>query len=245
MSEDEEDAEQLSAPPPRGLASLPDPEAIIFDLDGTLVDTVGTRIAAWLRTFDEVGIPADEAHIARLIGIDGRRLAREVAAVAGRRMDDDRAEAIDRRAGQIYSALNVDPRPLAGATELLEALAESGRRWAIATSSRASQVAGSIAALGLREPPIVVDGGHVALAKPAPDLLLLAAERVGVASRCCWCVGDATWDVRASIGARMSAVAVATGAATRETLGAAGAHAVVDSLLELREELASRGCLGS
>jgi hypothetical protein len=104
------DAESAAAAGPAELGRLPDPSAIIFDLDGTLVDTVGTRIEAWLETFERVGIPADRTHVAGLIGADGRRLAQEVAAVAGRTLGDDKAEAIDRHAGERYSALNTDPR---------------------------------------------------------------------------------------------------------------------------------------
>src|SRR5450432_4031886 len=98
------------------------PGAIIFDLDGTLVDTVAERIEGWMRTFAEIGIKADRSHVAGLIGADGKRLALEVAAVAGRRLSDDRAEAVDRRAGEVFGELATNPRPQPGARELLEAL---------------------------------------------------------------------------------------------------------------------------
>jgi beta-phosphoglucomutase-like phosphatase (HAD superfamily) len=67
----------------------------VFDLDGTLVDTVETRIEAWMRIFREVRIKAERDHVARLIGSDGKRLAHEVADVAGQPINDDKAEAID------------------------------------------------------------------------------------------------------------------------------------------------------
>jgi beta-phosphoglucomutase-like phosphatase (HAD superfamily) len=75
------------------------PAAWIFDLDGTLVDTVETRIVAWLRTFEEHGIPADRNQVARLIGSDGRRLARVVIEAAGQTSDFEREEEIDHRSG--------------------------------------------------------------------------------------------------------------------------------------------------
>jgi phosphoglycolate phosphatase-like HAD superfamily hydrolase len=124
------------------------PTAWIFDLDGTLVDTVETRIVAWLRTFEEQRIPANRALVAGLIGSDGRRLARIVAEAAGQTLDSIREEEIDRRAGEIYSELNLDPKTLPGALELLQTLDESGRRWAIATSSRREQVDASICYVG-------------------------------------------------------------------------------------------------
>jgi HAD superfamily hydrolase (TIGR01509 family) len=209
------------------LADLPDPQALIFDLDGTLVDTVETRIEAWLRTFAEVGIHADAEHVAGMIGSDGRRLAHEVAAAAGHELSDERAEAIDRRAGEIYGELNTNPRPLPGARELLLALDRSELRWAIATSSRAEQVAASVAALRLSHRPTIVDGSHVEHAKPAPDLLLLAARELGFSARDCWYVGDAVWDALAARAANMPCVAIDSGSASEQTLLEAGAAAVI------------------
>lgn len=222
---------------------LPEPDGLIFDLDGTLVDTVEARIEAWLLTFEEVGFVVDRNHLAGLIGADGKRLAVEVAEVGGRRLSEDRAEAIDRRAGERFDEINLEPRPLPGAVSLLRALASSHLPWAIATSSRAAQVTLSVGALGLGPDAHIVDGSSVTQAKPAPDLLLQAAERLGVSSRRCWYVGDATWDMRAARAAPMVAIGVPTGAASAATLVAAGAHIVLPSLSELHRDLERRGRL--
>lgn len=226
----------------RTLAELPDPAGILFDLDGTLVDTVEARIEAWLRTFSEVGIPADREHVARLIGADGKRLAHEVAGVAGRDITDERAEVIDRHAGDVYSALNTNPQPLPGAQALLHALERSRLRWAIATSSRAQQVMKSVEALGLTRQPKIVDGSQVEHAKPAPDLLLQGAEKLGVPPHSCWCVGDSTWDMAAAKAAPMTAVGVPSGAVSSEDLVDAGADAVA-SLGTIESDLRQRGLL--
>jgi HAD superfamily hydrolase (TIGR01509 family) len=199
---------------------------VVFDLDGTLVDTVETRIRAWMQVFDESGIHADREHVARLIGADGKRLAREVAAAAGKRIDDGQAEAIDKRSGEVYDEMNVAPRPIHGARPLLRALGHSSLPWAIATSSRAQQVRASVAALRLESEPRIVDGSHVEHAKPAPDLLLVAAEQLGVAAGRCWYVGDSTWDMLAARAAGMVGVAVPYGVATKSDLKDAGAQAV-------------------
>jgi HAD superfamily hydrolase (TIGR01509 family) len=234
------DADQAQPEAPRP----PDnPAAMIFDLDGTLVDTVRERIDAWMRTFEEVGIKADRAHVAGLIGADGKRLAMEVAAIADRRLSEDRAEAIDRRAGEIFSELATHPRPLPGATELLRALDEAGIAWSIATSSRPEQARPSIQALGLPNEPRLTDGSHVKQAKPAPDLLLLAAEQLDVPAHRCWYVGDATWDMRAARAAGMTGVAVATGAVSIDVLIGAGAQLAFRTLIELHDELIARGVL--
>jgi HAD superfamily hydrolase (TIGR01509 family) len=209
------------------------PAALIFDLDGTLVDTVQTRIRAWLQVFAEVGIGTDADRVAPLIGSDGRYLARRVADTAGAPIDDDRAEAIDRRAGEIYGQLNLDPQPLPGARELLIRLDERGQPWAIATSSRRDQVAASVAALRLPREPTIVDGSHVEHAKPAPDLLLLAARELGVEPTESWYVGDSTWDMLAAVAAGMTAIGVTTGSASAEELWRAGASQVLGSLGEL------------
>jgi HAD superfamily hydrolase (TIGR01509 family) len=219
----------MSEPP----ADLPRPVAVIFDLDGTLVDTVETRIRAWLAVFVEEGIPADRPQVAALIGSDGRRLAREVAAAAGMPLAPGHDEAIDARCGAIFADLNRRPRMLPGVAELLERLDGAAIPWAIATSSRREQIAVSVAALRRARSPLIVDGTHVAHAKPAPDLLLLAASRLEADPARCWYVGDATWDMLAAVAAGMPAIGVTTGAVDAATLFAAGAIHVVASLDEL------------
>ena len=209
------------------------PAAVVFDLDGTLVDTVQTRIIAWLRTFEEYGIPAERAQVAKLIGSDGRRLARVVAEAAGRVIDDHLAEEIDRRSGEIFGELNTDPKPLPGAQELLRALDDGGLRWAIATSSRPEQVDASIKALRLPRRPTVLDGSRVEHAKPAPDLLLYAARELGVDPSRTWYVGDSIWDMQAARAAGMPAIGVTTGSASAGELEGSGASLTVDNLMQL------------
>ena len=216
------------------LRALPSPAAVLFDLDGTLVDTVGTRIEAWHRTLDDAGLPTPPEAIAPLIGIDGRRLAREAAAALGRPIDAARAEEIDRRSGEIYAMLNDAPRPLPGIGELVATLDARGVVWTIATSSRKDQVAASVAALGFGEVPRIVDASHVEHAKPAPDLLLEAAAQLGIDPARCWYVGDSTWDMEAAVAAGMVPIGVTAGAAVdAAALRAAGARITVETLDEL------------
>lgn len=188
-------------------------------------------------------MPADRKHVAQLIGSDGKLLAKEVAQVAGRQFSNDKAEAVDRRSGEIYDRMNTDPKPLPGARSLLVALGESKLAWAIATSSRREQVGASVKALRLPSEPRVVDGSHVEHAKPAPDLLLLAAEQLDLPATSCWYVGDSTWDIRAARAARMAAVGVPYGAADDKTLRNSGAD-VVTTLRGLQTDLERRGLIG-
>ena len=222
---------------------LPHPDAVVFDLDGTLVDTVERRIESWMRVFAEEHIVADRDAVAGLIGADGKRVARVVAKAAGSQMNDARAEAVDRRAGELYDELNIDPRPLPGAHALLAALEASAVLWAIATSSRRDQTTESVAALRLEKPPRIVDGSHVEHAKPAPDLLLRAAEELDVEPARTWYVGDSTWDMRAAVAADMPAVGITTGAVDGDALRASGARAVFGSLDELHETMLATGVL--
>jgi HAD superfamily hydrolase (TIGR01509 family) len=209
------------------------PGAVIFDLDGTLVDTVEARIKAWLTVFGEEGIPAARRHVAALIGTDGKRLSREVATAAGIRLEPGRDEKIDARCGVIFARLTRRPRPLPGVHELFRRLEAAGVPWAIATSSRREQVAPLVDALDLGRPPLIVDGTHVERAKPAPDLLLRAAEELHAEPARSWYVGDATWDMLAASAAGMIGVGVTSGAADAATLLNAGARHVVASLAEL------------
>jgi HAD superfamily hydrolase (TIGR01509 family) len=207
--------------------------SFVFDLDGTLVDTVDTRIVAWLRTFDEFRIPANRWQVARLIGSDGKRVAQVVGQAAGEAVGSARAEEIDKRAGDIYSELNTDPKALPGAIELLQALDDRGILWAVATSSRREQVGASIDAMGLSRRPIIIDGSQVKRAKPAPDLLIVAARELGVEPSGSWYVGDAIWDMQAANAAGMPAIGVASGSATADELAEAGASYTVKDLGEL------------
>ena len=210
------------------------PRAILFDLDGTLVDTVGARIAAWEAVFAEVGVPVARARLGPMIGMDGRRLAIQIAEEAGAPIDDGTAESIDHRAGVLFEERNRHPQPLPGARAALEMLDRAGVTWAIATSSRAEQVATSVAALRLDGAPRIVDGSSVKHAKPAPDLLLLAARKLQIEPAACWYVGDSTWDMQAARAAGMLAIAVLAGAAVDErALSGAGADHIWHTLDDL------------
>jgi HAD superfamily hydrolase (TIGR01509 family) len=213
---------------------LPSPSGVVFDLDGTLVDTVTARIEGWVEALREAGFETTRETVAPMIGMDGKKLARDVARAAGRPIDEARAEEIDKRSGEAFDRRNREPRPLPGVRDLVEALERGGVPWAIATSSRPEQVQGSVAALDLPAEPLIVDGSHVEHAKPAPDLLWLSADRLGVERARCWYVGDSTWDMRAAVAAEMPGVAVTAGSAVSAgELEAAGAALVVETLTYL------------
>jgi HAD superfamily hydrolase (TIGR01509 family) len=223
-----------TSPAGRPMRLLTPPRGIVFDLDGTLVDTVGARIRSWVEALAKADYPVSPGAIAPLIGMDGKELARRVASAAGRPIDDAAAELIDRASGAAFDRLNRSPRPLPGARAALVELSGRGVAWAIATSSRPEQVQASLASLDLDRAPLLIDGRQVAHAKPEPDLLLLAASRLAVAPAGCWYVGDSTWDMRAATAARMPGIGVTAGAAVEaEALRQAGASRVLATLAEL------------
>ena len=218
------------------------PAGVLFDLDGTLVDTVEARIASWLEAFEQYGVPATREQVAALIGVDGKRLAREVGAAAGRAIDDGQGEEIDKVSGEIFERVKGQPRPLPGVAAVVDAIVSADIRWAIATSSRREQVATSIDALALPGEPTIVDGSHVEHAKPEPDLLLLAAREIGLEPAVCWYVGDSTWDMVSAVAAGMIPVGVTAGSAVdADALRASGAQLVVGTLDELVNPLLGSG----
>jgi HAD superfamily hydrolase (TIGR01509 family) len=209
---------------------LPAPRAVLFDLDGTLVDTVGTRVDSWMDTFPRFGLEPDRVYLAPLMGIDGRLLARMVGEHLGRPLDHGMDEEIDRAAGERFSELNARPRPLPGVAEVFARLDELGLPWAIATSSRPDEAVASVGALGLAYAPLVVDGHDVEHAKPAPDLLLKAAEELAVDPAAIWYVGDSRWDMQAAVAGGMVPIGITTGATSAEQLLEDGARVTFDGL---------------
>lgn len=207
------------------------PSAVILDLDGTLTDTAPIRVQAWRAAFADVGIGATVRELAARIGMDGQRLAREVAALHGREPDAAEAAAIDVASGRYFDVLNTDPRLLAGGDELIAELERRGIPWAVATSSRPEQVARSLARIASGRHPVVVDASRVAAAKPAPDILLAAARQLRVDPADCWSVGDSVWDVEAARAAGMVCILVTRGSvADIAVLRNAAATALVETL---------------
>ena len=154
--------------------------ALIFDLDGTLVDTVYAHVFAWQRAFTELGLPIDGWRIHRRIGMSGGLFARAAAREIGRPLSPTEVETIQRRHGEIYREILPERRPLPGAVELLADLRAEGIVHGIATSGRRPEIDASLEALGVGEEKVVVERGDVERAKPEPDLFLTCAERLGV-----------------------------------------------------------------
>jgi HAD superfamily hydrolase (TIGR01509 family) len=216
--------------------------AIIFDLDGTLIDTVYAHVFAWQRALSEANLAIDGWRIHRRIGMSGGLFARAVARELGRRMTQTEVEAIQRRHGELFRQMLPERRPLPGAVELLRELREAGIPHGIATSGRRPEIDASLAALGVGPETVVVDRGDVQRAKPAPDLFLEAQVRLSTAAPSdCYVVGDAVWDLLAARRAGMLSVGLLTGGYGEDELVRAGAFRVYTDAAELRGSLDELG----
>ena len=215
--------------------------ALIFDLDGTLVDTVYAHVFAWQRALLEFGSPVDGWRIHRRIGMSGGLFARAVAREIGRLLTDAEAEALQRRHGELFRELLPERRPLPGAVELLVDLRAGGVVHGIATSGRRPEIDRSLEALGIPASTVVVERGDVLRAKPEPDLFLACQERLGVTIGDCYVVGDAVWDLLAARRAGMLSVGLLTGGYGEDELRSAGAFRVYRDAAELHDSLDELG----
>ncbi|HET9458202.1 MAG TPA: HAD family hydrolase [Candidatus Limnocylindrales bacterium] len=215
--------------------------ALIFDLDGTLVDTVYAHVFAWQRALLEFGTPVDGWRIHRRIGMSGGLFARAVAREIGRQLRDDEAEALQLRHGEIFREILPERRPLPGAVDLLAELRSGGVIHGIATSGRRPEIDRSLEALGIPAETVVVERGDVLRAKPEPDLFLACQERLGVEIADCYVVGDAVWDLLAARRAGMLSVGLLTGGYGEDELRAAGAFRVYRDAAELHDSLDELG----
>ena len=215
--------------------------ALIFDLDGTLVDTVYAHVFAWQRALAEAGMPIDGWRIHRRIGMSGGLFTRAVQREVGRDLDTVEAEAVQRRHGEIFRELLPERRPLPGAVELLAELRRRGIVHGIATSGRRPEIDASLEALGVGDETVVIERGNVARAKPEPDLFLACQEALGVDVRECYVVGDAVWDLLAARRASMLSIGLLSGGYGADELLAAGAFRVYQDAAELHRSLDELG----
>ena len=214
--------------------------ALIFDLDGTLVDTVYAHVFAWQRALAEEGMPIDGWRIHRRIGMSGGLFARAVAREVGRELSPKEVEDIQDRHGEIFRELLPGRHPLPGARELLAELRERGIVHGIATGRR-PEIAQSVEVLGVGGETVVIHRGDVRRAKPAPDLFLACQEALGVEPGDCYVVGDAVWDLLAARRAVMLSVGLLSGGYGADELLAAGAFRVYDDPAELHVSLDELG----
>jgi HAD superfamily hydrolase (TIGR01549 family) len=216
---------------------------MIFDLDGTLVDTVYAHVFAWQRAFAESGLAIDGWRIHRRIGMSGGLFARAAARELGREIDAAHAEELQRRHGELFREFLPERRPLPGAVELLAVLRKAGVLFGIATSGRRPEIDLSLEALGVGDDTVVIERRDVARAKPEPDLFLACQQKLGVPAEECYVVGDAVWDMLAARRAAMLSVGLLSGGYGEDELVSAGAFRVYRDPADLHRSLDELGIL--
>ena len=217
--------------------------ALIFDLDGTLVDTVYAHVFAWQQAFAEADMAIDGWRIHRRIGMSGGLFTRAAARELGREIDTAHARALQRRHGEIFSQLLPARRPLPGAVELLRYLRANRILFGIATSGQRPEINASLDVLGVGTDTVVVERSDVARAKPEPDLFLACQQQLGVAVKECYVVGDAVWDLLAARRAEMLCIGLLSGGYGEDELSRAGAFRVYRDAAELHRSLDELGLL--
>ena len=217
--------------------------AFLFDLDGTLIDSVYQHVLAWKEALDGEGIPLSIWRIHRRIGMSGGLLINILLRDTGLDLEPARIERIARRHSAAYLRRVGEIRPLPGARELLRALTDAGIPWAIATSGRMETAQPTLDMLAVPEGVPVVTRDEVRHAKPDPDLFVTAAQRLGVDVRGATVVGDSVWDMLAAQRARSLGIGLLSGGYGTEELERAGAYRVFDDpqgMLDHLEELGGR-----
>jgi len=211
----------------------PSQPAFLFDVDGTLIDSVYQHVVAWVEALEEVGISLSAWKLHRRFGMSGglfvaalaRELQIDLEPETVARLNGLHADAYLRRIGHV--------RALPGAVKLLSSLSEHGVPWALATSGRARYAHRALELLELPLDAPLVTRDQVRHAKPDPDLFLAAAQRLGVDIRDSVVVGDSVWDLLAARRARALGIGLLSGGYGREELIYAGAFRVYEDPLDL------------
>jgi HAD superfamily hydrolase (TIGR01549 family) len=214
--------------PSNTAASYIDPPvpSFLFDLDGTLIDSVYQHVIAWRTALTRIGIDLSVWRIHRRIGMSGGLFVSALLRETGVSLSREDIEQLQQAHAAEYRAQLDSVTALPGARELLATLTGAGVRWAIATSGRAATARPALGLLGLPEDTPMITRDLVRHAKPDPDLFLAAAAALGVDPRYAMVVGDSVWDLLAARRAGALGVGLMSGGYGREELERAGAYRV-------------------
>ena len=215
--------------------------AILFDLDGTLVDSVYQHVLAWREALERGGISLSVWRIHRRIGMSGGLLVHALLREVGQPVSAEQSQRLREYHAEAYARLLSQVRPLPGARELLAELTRAGVPWAIATSGWLESARPALELLGVGPEAPIITRDQVQHAKPDPDLFLAAAARLGADIETSAVVGDSVWDLLAARRARALGVGVLSGGYGEDELLAAGAYRVYQDPADLLEHLDELG----
>jgi len=221
------------------------PPAFLFDLDGTLVDSVYQHVLAWREALEEAGIELSVWRIHRRIGMSGGLFVNALLRETGRRVDAVETARLQKRHAEAYVRQIAQVRPLPGARELLSYLSRARVPWTIATSGRRETARPTLELLGIGADTPVVTRDEVERAKPDPDLFLAAARSLGVDIGAAVVVGDSVWDLLAARRAHALGVGLLSGGYGQDELERAGAYRVYQDPADLLRHLDEVGVRAS
>jgi HAD superfamily hydrolase (TIGR01549 family) len=211
--------------------------ALLFDLDGTLVDSVYQHVLAWREALEQGGIELAVWRIHRRIGMSGGLFLDALGRETGRRLTPEDVGRIQRAHATAFKRQVSQVRPLPGALELLAYLSQARVPWAIATSGRLESAQPMLEMLKVGPNVPVITRDQVEHAKPDPDLFLAAAERLGADIGASVVVGDSVWDLLAARRARALGVGLLSGGYGQDELDRAGAYRVYQDPADLLRHL--------
>ena len=211
--------------------------AFLFDLDGTLVDSVYQHVLAWREALESLGIELAVWRIHRRIGMSGGLLVNALLRETGRQVNNEQAKKLQRFHAEAYARLAGQVRPLPGAKDLLALLTKEEVPWAIATSGKSDFTRKSLQSLGVGPEVPIITRDQVERAKPDPDLFLAAAERLNVDIRQSVVVGDSVWDLLAAQRARTLGIGLLSGGYGQDELERAGAYRVYQDPFDLLQHV--------
>jgi HAD superfamily hydrolase (TIGR01549 family) len=217
--------------------ATPSKQAFIFDLDGTLVDSVYQHVLAWREALEGAGIQLAVWRIHRRIGMSGGLFINALLRETGFQVTGEEAAKLSRLHAEAYARYAPQIRPLPGAKELLTYLSEVDVPWAIATSSRMETARTTLEMLEIKPDVPIVTRDQVPYAKPDPDLFLAAAERLDVSIHRAVVVGDSVWDLLAAQRARALGVGLLSGGYGQDELERSGAYRVYQDPADLLRHL--------
>ena len=218
--------------------------AILFDLDGTLMDSNYEHVAAWQLAFRRAGLEVPNAFLHRCIGMRGDLLARAVHKEFGKKTGNDAVAKLEKLHRGYFEKTLPSVKLLPGAAALLKALTRRKVPWAIATGGDKSTALKMTAPLGMPPAACVVTADDFDQAKPEPDVFLLAARRLSMALTDCIVVGDSVWDLLGARRAKAVGVGLLCGGYGTSELTQAGAYRVYKHPADLLEHLAEIGIDG-
>lgn len=211
--------------------------AFLFDLDGTLIDSVYQHVVAWREALAAVDINLSVWKIHRRIGMSGGLFVTALARELETNLDPETLAALPKLHEEAFIRHYDSVRPLPGAVDLLSTLTEHGVPWAIATSGPKAYAHLAYDLLRLDPDTPFITRDQVRYAKPDPDLFLTAAERIGVDIRDSLVVGDSVWDLLAARRARALGIGVLSGGYGREELIYSGAFRVYEDPRDLLDHI--------